>query len=188
MIGVARIQNCGNTVPDHIQKVRDDRRTFAFGLGVRRIPNHRGDQNAIAVKYKGFNPCTDRDRVKSRFGHLGVKRRRSAGEPRFKDIGDQAGFLLEPVFALQHQAVAERVHEKDTCNQDDQGHQVEDDDLAGQGRMVQRNERPLAPPVTNGQVHHAFGRDPIFADQHFTGLLVALLRHDRFGNGRHSSL
>ena len=84
-------------------------------------------------------------------------------QPGFEHIGDQLRFGDQTAFALQNQAVSERVQIKNPGHQHDHRHQVEGDDLARQGRAVQRNDAATLAPGLQFEIDDALGRDPVFA-------------------------
>ncbi len=188
---LARAQDKGNAVPDPVQEIGDDCRTLVTRARCHylRRANGLGDQRADRIEDKGLDPRRKVDALKgARHVDAALRHRFALAKLRLEDLGDKLRLGHQRRFALDDKTVAERVHEQNPRHQDHQRQKVEDDDLARQGRAVERHD-PAPPPIFAQRiVGQRFRRNPVFAQKD-----VPLLGSRGFGwpearQCRHSSL
>ena len=102
-------------------------------------------------------------------------------------VGDQLRLAHKAAFALQDEAVAERVEIEHPGNQHDHRQEVEGDDLARQGRAVERDDAVAFPPGLQLEVDKPIRSDPVFAENDVSSVR-RFTAHDRPRCQGHSSL
>lgn len=105
-----------NAFPDRIQKIGNDRLALIARCKIafpRRTDTTR-HQDPSRIEQKNLDPRPDTHLV-----DIGRQLSCSCRNGSFNHIGDQLRLCHQPLFALQHKAVAERVHEQHARHQND---------------------------------------------------------------------
>ena len=146
----------------------------------------RGHKPAIQPENKHVNAGADAH-PRQRLRHIDALSRCQIDGPdprklRLEHIRDQFRLGDEAHFTLKHKTVAERIHEQDARNQDDQRHHVEDHDLARQRGPVQRDKPAAATICAQLGFDDTVRRNPVLPQKN----PGAVLRSPGFRSGLHN--
>ena len=179
--GAGRGKNVDDPPPDTAQRVGQEgvaariRQAFDFARhGIRHV-ERRGRKRPVRGKDINVDAAAQIQHVQGQRRVQPLPGGKIDSAPcrqlRFEHVGDQLDLVDKARGPLISQIVPRRVQIQNSRHQDDQGQQVEGDDLARKRRAMERQQPAPLTRFLQLPVDRGVGRDPIVAQHNSLGLL-----------------